>query len=68
MEGFAAGIASAFVTLAIATLLLGAAIVGVMWFLTDKDYIESKKIITPEIKLTTDGKKIDTLYIYRLDK
>lgn len=41
MEGFAAGIASAFVTLAIATLLLGAAIV--MWFLTDKDYIEKQE-------------------------
>lgn len=28
--------------------------------------IESPKRITPEIRLTTDGKKVDTLYIYKL--
>jgi hypothetical protein len=27
--------------------------------------IQSNKIITPEKKLTTDGKTIDTLYIYK---
>lgn len=26
---------------------------------------ESKAIIQPEIKLETDGKKIDTLYVYK---
>ena len=34
------------------------------WF--KEDVIESPKRLTPEIKLTTDGKKIDTLYIYKL--
>jgi hypothetical protein len=30
--------------------------------------IESPKRITPEIKLTTDGKKVDTLFIYKTNK
>lgn len=30
-----------------------------------EESIESKTIITPEIKLETDGKKVDTIYIYR---
>lgn len=34
------------------------------WF--KGDVIESPKRIVPEIKLTTDGKKVDTLYIYKL--
>lgn len=34
------------------------------WF--KGDIIESPKRLTPEIKLTTDGKKVDTLYIYKL--
>jgi len=29
-------------------------------------YIESKAVIQPMIKLTTDGKKIDTLYVYKI--
>lgn len=32
----------------------------------DDGYIESKTIIQPAIKLTTDGKKIDTLYVYKI--
>ena len=30
--------------------------------------IESKVLIVPEIKLTTDGKTIDTIYVYKLKK
>ncbi len=30
------------------------------------DYIESKTKIEPAIKLTTDGKKVDTLYVYKI--
>lgn len=50
-----------------------AAVVGVLilggyitfdWF--KGDVIESPKRLTPEIRLTTDGKKVDTLYIYKL--
>jgi hypothetical protein len=29
------------------------------------DVIESQKRIVPEIKLTTDGKRVDTLFIYK---
>lgn len=65
MEGIGGAIFGAFITLAIGTFIVGGIIVGAVWYFTDKDYIESKTIITPEIKLTTDGKKIDTLYIYR---
>jgi hypothetical protein len=65
MEGIGGAIFSGFITLAIITFVIGGIIVGGIWYFTDKDYIESKTIITPEIKLTTDGKKVDTLYIYR---
>lgn len=30
-----------------------------------KDYVESKTLIVPEKKLQTDGKTVDTIYIYR---
>ena len=52
-----------------------AAVVGVFllsgyiafdWF--KGDVIESQKRIVPEIKLTTDGKKVDTLFIYKINK
>ena len=33
--------------------------------LSGETVIESNKIIIPEKKLTTDGKTIDTLYIYK---
>ena len=32
----------------------------------DNGYIESKTRIEPMKKLTTDGKKVDTLYIYKI--
>ena len=32
---------------------------------TGKQVFESKVIIQPEIKLETDGKKIDTIYVYK---
>jgi hypothetical protein len=65
MEGIGSAIFGGFITLAIITFVVGGIIVGGIWHFADKDYIESKTIITPEIKLTTDGKKIDTLYIYK---
>ena len=33
------------------------------WFKSDT--IKSSKRINPEIQLTTDGKKVDTLFIYK---
>jgi hypothetical protein len=43
---------------------LGVFLGNAIW---DNDgYIESKTIIQPMIKLTTDGKKIDTLYVYKI--
>lgn len=44
--------------------IVGSAIIGGIWFFTKKNYIESRTLITPEIQLTTDGKTVDTLYIY----
>jgi hypothetical protein len=32
----------------------------------DNGYIESKTKIAPMVKLTIDGKKVDTLYIYKI--
>jgi hypothetical protein len=32
----------------------------------NSEFIESKTKIEPAIKLTTDGKKIDTLYVYKI--
>lgn len=29
-------------------------------------FIESETVIQPMIKLTTDGKKIDTVYVYKI--
>jgi len=51
------------------------AIVGIISFILYTGYfiydktgvqtIESKVIVKPEIKLETDGKKIDTIYVYK---
>lgn len=42
------------------------------WFLGKKiwkrDYIKSESPIIPEIRLTTDGKIVDTLFIYHKPK
>jgi hypothetical protein len=37
-------------------------------FFPKKKEIVSKTLIVPEIRLHTDGKKIDTLYVYRKPK
>jgi len=38
---------------------------GISLFIFKKNYIKTKARIEPELLLTTDGKKIDTIYIYR---
>lgn len=68
MNGIGSAIFGTFITLAIVTFVIGGCIVGGVWYFMDKDYIESKDIIIPEIKLQTDGKNIDTIYIYRNHK
>ena len=35
------------------------------WTMSGETTIQSRKIIIPEKQLTTDGKTIDTLYIYK---
>lgn len=35
------------------------------WTMPGETTIQSRKIIVPEKQLTTDGKTIDTLYIYK---
>lgn len=47
--------------IAIALLMFG----GILFF-TERGVIESPTKITPEIRLTTDGKKIDTIYVYKV--
>jgi len=51
------------------------AIIGIISFILYSGYfiydktgvqtIDSKVIVKPEIKLETDGKKIDTIYVYK---
>lgn len=65
MEGIGGAIFGGFIVLAFATFFAGAAIVGGIWYFTKKDYIKSDSRITPELRLTTDGTTIDTIYIYR---
>ena len=50
-----------------AVLLLGYFVYDV-FIKKDTTKIESRVLITPTIKLTTDGKTIDTIYIYQVKK
>ena len=47
-----------------AVLAVGLAI-GLTWYLCKSDKIESKTRIVPEMKLVTDGKTVDTVFIYK---
>ena len=49
----------------IATCLILGGFVYFGWEYFHKKEIVSKVRITPEIKLTTDGKRIDTLFVYK---
>lgn len=47
---------------------VGSLFIGVIWFLCwafGDDDIRTDKPIKPIIELTTNGKKIDTVYVYR---
>lgn len=66
MEGIAKGIGSMLVFLVIVGFSIGGIIfVCVGYFVSNKGVLESKTILTPEKKLVTDGKTVDTLYIYK---
>lgn len=58
---------SIILTVIITVALIFGAIVGVStyFFSHKKEYVSKTRII-PEIRLTTDGKKVDTLYVYKL--
>lgn len=65
MQGIGGAIVGGFFMLIVGGFFCGAGIVGAAWIFTSKDYIESRVIIKPEIRLETDGKVIDTVYIYK---
>lgn len=68
VEGLGQAIGCLFWVAALALIIsLGAgSYVAYDFFSTEK--IESPNKIEPEIKLTTDGKKIDTIYVYKSKK
>lgn len=41
------------------------AVMTLVFFLGEPEVITTSKKITPEWRLITDGKKVDTLYIYK---
>jgi uncharacterized protein YpmB len=66
MEGIGQAI-GCLVTIAIVGVIGVILLGGYLTFdLVKEDILESKKRLIPEIRLTTDGKKVDTLYIYKL--
>jgi hypothetical protein len=63
-EGLFTGIAVVVIFVFVLAISIGIFIGKSIW---DNDgFIESKTKIEPAIRLTTDGKKIDTLYVYKL--
>lgn len=63
-EGLFTGMAIVVVFVFVLAIGIGVFIGKTIW---DNDgYIESKAVIQPMIKLTTDGKKVDTLYVYKI--
>jgi len=60
---FAQELATFILIVVIVGLLIGLAIGSITFY--KKEYVSKTKIV-PEIRLTTDGKKVDTLYVYKL--
>lgn len=46
--------------------IIGVVITLMIIGLTNSSELVTKKPLIPEIRLATDGKKIDTLYVYKL--
>ena len=62
--GIFQGVATLVIFVFVLAISIGVLLGKTIW---DNDgFIESKTVIQPMIKLTTDGKKIDTLYVYKI--
>ena len=64
MEGIGKGLAQMLYGCFFVALLIGAAIACLTWYTLSSSEIKSDRLIKPRIELTTDGKTVDTLYIY----
>ena len=63
-EGIFQGVAIIVIFVFVLAISIGIFIGKDIW---DNDgFVESKTVIQPMIKLTTDGKKVDTLYVYKI--
>lgn len=63
-EGLFTGVAIVIIFVFVLAIGIGVFLGKTIW---DNDgYVESKTVIQPMIKLTTDGKKVDTLYVYKI--
>jgi hypothetical protein len=68
MEGIGQAI-GCLVTIAVIGIIATLGFTGYFtWDYFKEKSIESTKRITPEIQLTTDGKKVDTVFIYKVKK
>ena len=66
MEGIGAGFAQVFYgAIIIVALIFGGIVFGVTKLFQKKEMITSKPIL-PERRLVTDGKKVDTVYVYKI--
>ena len=63
-EGIFQGVAIIVIFVFVLAISIGIFIGKDIW--DDGDFVESKTVIQPMIKLTTDGKKVDTLYVYKI--
>jgi hypothetical protein len=63
-EGIFQGVAIIVVFVFVLAISIGVLLGKTIW--DNGDFIESKTVIQPMIKLTTDGKKVDTLYVYKI--
>ncbi len=61
------GIGWAIFFLVIVAFVIGGMMFGCLGYhASNKGVLESKTILVPEKKLVTDGKTVDTLYIYKI--
>lgn len=59
------GFATAIMFVIVVAVVITALIMGSIWYFTSSSEIKSEKRLTPTIELTTDGKTVDTLFIYK---
>lgn len=65
MSGIGNAIVGGFITMVVIAVIITIAIMGSIWYFTSSNEIKSEKRLTPTIELTTDGKTVDTLFIYK---